>query len=83
MFEHVDIEGARRGSIAGSTPASPKTPIREHRVSMEGRSPLSRANSTASAHHSPASTLLAEHGPDNAALKLLDNLCMMITGAQA
>ncbi|BDA41918.1 Protein MON2 homolog [Coccomyxa sp. Obi] len=83
VFEHVDIEGARRGSITGSTPASPKTPMREHRSSMEGRSPLSRANSTASAPHSPASTLLAEHGPDNAALKLLDNLCMMITANSA
>ena len=46
-------------------------PARTPRAAAEGGSPLSPRHSG----------LLAEHGPANAALKLLDDLCMMVTGA--
>lgn len=38
-----------------------------------------RSQAGSEALHSPGGTLI-EHGPANAALKLLDNLCMMLTG---
>ena len=53
--------------------ASPRSP-----GSPGSRSARSQAGSYTL--HSPGSGALIEHGPANAALKLLDNLCMMLTG---
>lgn len=72
VFEHVDLDRAKHGSTAGSMPGSPTSPA--------ARSTLSTADSAVTTPRSPNSALLAEHGPDNSALKLLDNLCMMLTG---
>lgn len=46
-------------------------PMRSSEPDAPGAQPLSPRHSG----------LLAEHGPANAALKLLDDLCMMATGA--
>ena len=55
-----------------SLPAAPGSP--------EGRSVRSQAGSEGL--HSPGGGALVERGPANAALKLLDDLCMMLTGQQ-
>ena len=70
MFEHVNIERSQQDGVCMSSPAAPSSP--------EGRSVRSQAGSEGP--HSPSSRALIEHGPANAALKLLDDLCMMLTG---
>lgn len=82
VFEHVDLSDPGRGERHGI--ASPQAAL-----PAGARSPLasqgSLAGSSVGVPGSPrsASGVLAEHGPANAALKLLDNLCMMLTGAAA
>ena len=86
VFEHVDVDGAARHSqlarVTAAAPAPPSSPLASSVVG--GRSPLVSQGSLGSVQGSPgsASGLLAEHGPANAALKLLDNLCMMLTGGR-
>ena len=53
-----------------SLPAAPSSP--------DGKSVRSQAGSEGL--HNPGGGALAERGPANAALKLLDDLCMMLTG---
>jgi hypothetical protein len=74
VFEHVDLDRVRRTSFTESAPGSPTSP---------GQAPLWRRDSaTVGTPRSVASGMLADSGPDNAALKLLDNLCMMLTGGE-
>lgn len=70
VFEHVDIERSKQDAPCMATPRSPGSPGSRSARSQGGSDAL----------HSPGSGALIEHGPANAALKLLDNLCMMLTG---
>ena len=70
MFEHVNIERSRQDGTCMSLPAAPSSP--------GGKSVRSQAGDEGL--HSPGSGGLIERGPANAALKLLDDLCMMLTG---
>ena len=70
MFEHVNIERIRQDGVSTSSPTVPSSP--------EGKSVRSQAGSEGL--HSPGGGALVERGPANAALKLLDDLCMMLTG---
>ena len=70
VFEHVDIERSKQDAVCMATPRSPGSPGARSAQSQAGSDTL----------HSPGSGALIEHGPANAALKLLDNLCMMLTG---
>lgn len=70
VFEHVDIEHSKQATLCMATPRSPGSPGSRSAKSQAGSDTL----------HSPGSGALIEHGPANAALKLLDNLCMMLTG---
>ncbi len=72
VFEHVDIERSKQDALCMATPRSPSSPGARSARSQAGSDTL----------HSPGSGALIEHGPANAALKLLDNLCMMLTGLQ-
>ena len=85
VFEHVDVDGAARHSQlarSSAAAAAPSSSSPRAGVAAGGRSPLVSQGSLGSVQGSPgsASGVLAEHGPANAALKLLDNLCMMLTG---
>ena len=70
VFEHVNIERSRQDGVCMSLPAASSSP--------DGKSVRSQAGSEGL--HSPGSGALIERGPANAALKLLDDLCMMLTG---
>ena len=70
MFEHVNIERSRQDGACMSLPAAPSSP--------DGKSVRCQAGSEGL--HSPGGGALVERGPANAALKLLDDLCMMLTG---
>ena len=86
MFEHVDVDGAARhgqpARVSAAAPAPSSSSSSPPAGAAGGRSPLVSQGSLGSVQGSPrsASGVLAEHGPANAALKLLDNLCMMLTG---
>lgn len=82
VFEHVDLSDPGRASSASS-----HTSPRGSALSAAASSPLPSQGSVGARPGAPPGTprsssgMLAEHGPANAALKLLDNLCMMLTGA--
>lgn len=70
VFEHVDIEHSRHDVLSVASPRTAQSPGGGSAKSAGGSDVLA----------SPGSGALIEHGPANAALKLLDNLCMMLTG---
>ena len=70
VFEHVDIEHSRQDVLSVASPRTAQSPGGGSAKSAGGSDVLA----------SPGSGALIEHGPANAALKLLDNLCMMLTG---
>jgi hypothetical protein len=70
VFEHVDIERSRHNVLSVASP----------RMAQSPRGGPAKPAGGSEALASPDSGVLIEHGPANAALKLLDNLCMMLTG---
>ena len=72
MFEHVDIERSKQDAACMASPRSPHSP--------GAGSASAKSSAGSDTLRSAGSGAVIEHGPANAALKLLDNLCMMLTG---